>query len=105
MKRITVLLAEDHTVVREGLRALLEAEGDVVDRASGDPPMTRARGVYEVDPGAGAAVAGLEPDPRPVPGNLSESHDIDQESSGCTGVGVHEGDTVEAADRGFGGHR
>lgn len=29
MKRITVLLAEDHTVVREGLRALLEAEGDI----------------------------------------------------------------------------
>ena len=25
-KRITVLLAEDHTVVREGLRTLLEAE-------------------------------------------------------------------------------
>jgi len=30
MKRITVLLAEDHTVVREGLRALLDAEGDIV---------------------------------------------------------------------------
>jgi len=29
MKRITVLLAEDHTVVREGLRALLKAEGDI----------------------------------------------------------------------------
>jgi len=29
MKRITVLLAEDHMIVREGLRALLEAEGDV----------------------------------------------------------------------------
>jgi DNA-binding NarL/FixJ family response regulator len=29
MKRITVLLAEDHTIVREGLRALLEAEGDI----------------------------------------------------------------------------
>jgi DNA-binding NarL/FixJ family response regulator len=29
MKQITVLLAEDHTVVREGLRALLEAEGDI----------------------------------------------------------------------------
>ncbi len=28
-KRITVLLAEDHTVVREGLRTLLEAEGDL----------------------------------------------------------------------------
>ena len=28
-KRITVLLAEDHTVVREGLRTLLEAEGDI----------------------------------------------------------------------------
>jgi DNA-binding NarL/FixJ family response regulator len=27
--RIRVLLAEDHTVVREGLRALLEAEGDI----------------------------------------------------------------------------
>jgi DNA-binding NarL/FixJ family response regulator len=27
--RITVLLAEDHMVVREGLRALLEAEGDI----------------------------------------------------------------------------
>lgn len=29
MKAIRVLLAEDHTVVREGLRALLEAEGDI----------------------------------------------------------------------------
>lgn len=29
MKRITVLLAEDHMVVREGLRSLLEAEGDI----------------------------------------------------------------------------
>jgi DNA-binding NarL/FixJ family response regulator len=29
MKRITVLLAEDHTVVREGLRALLKVEGDI----------------------------------------------------------------------------
>jgi len=29
LKRITVLLAEDHTVVREGLRALLQAEGDI----------------------------------------------------------------------------
>ena len=29
MKSISVLLAEDHTVVREGLRALLEAEGDL----------------------------------------------------------------------------
>ena len=29
MKRITVLLAEDHMIVREGLRALLEAEGDI----------------------------------------------------------------------------
>jgi DNA-binding NarL/FixJ family response regulator len=27
-KRITILLADDHTVVREGLRALLESEGD-----------------------------------------------------------------------------
>jgi DNA-binding NarL/FixJ family response regulator len=29
MKRITILLADDHTIVREGLRALLEAEGDL----------------------------------------------------------------------------
>lgn len=29
MKPIRVLLAEDHTVVREGLRALLDAEGDI----------------------------------------------------------------------------
>jgi len=29
MKRITVLLADDHMIVREGLRALLEAEGDI----------------------------------------------------------------------------
>lgn len=29
MPRITVLLAEDHMVVREGLRSLLEAEGDI----------------------------------------------------------------------------
>jgi len=28
-KRITVMLADDHTVVREGLRSLLEAEGDI----------------------------------------------------------------------------
>ena len=29
MKRITVLLAEDHEIVREGLRALLEHEDDI----------------------------------------------------------------------------
>ena len=29
MRRITVLLAEDHEIVREGLRTLLEAEGDI----------------------------------------------------------------------------
>jgi DNA-binding NarL/FixJ family response regulator len=29
MEKITVLLAEDHTIVREGLRALLEAQGDI----------------------------------------------------------------------------
>ncbi len=29
MKPIKILLAEDHTVVREGLRALLEADGDI----------------------------------------------------------------------------
>jgi DNA-binding NarL/FixJ family response regulator len=29
MKRIAVLLVDDHTVVRQGLRALLEAEGDM----------------------------------------------------------------------------
>jgi DNA-binding NarL/FixJ family response regulator len=29
MKTITVLLADDHTLVREGLRALLEAAGDI----------------------------------------------------------------------------
>jgi DNA-binding NarL/FixJ family response regulator len=29
MKRITVLLAEDHQIVREGLRSLLEHEGDI----------------------------------------------------------------------------
>ena len=28
MKRITVLLAEDHTIVREGFRKMLELEGD-----------------------------------------------------------------------------
>ena len=29
MKPITVLLADDHMVVREGLRALLELESDI----------------------------------------------------------------------------
>ena len=29
MQKITVLLADDHTVVRQGLRALLEAENDM----------------------------------------------------------------------------
>ncbi len=29
MKKITVLLVDDHTVVRQGLRALLQAEGDL----------------------------------------------------------------------------
>jgi DNA-binding NarL/FixJ family response regulator len=29
MERITVLLAEDHTIVREGLRVLLEAQSDI----------------------------------------------------------------------------
>ena len=30
MKRIGILLADDHAVVRQGLRALLQAEGDIV---------------------------------------------------------------------------
>jgi DNA-binding NarL/FixJ family response regulator len=30
MKKIAVLLADDHAVVRQGLRALIEAEGDLV---------------------------------------------------------------------------
>ena len=29
MKPITVLLAEDHTIVRQGLRLLVEADGDI----------------------------------------------------------------------------
>lgn len=29
MKAITIILAEDHTIVREGLRALLELQGDI----------------------------------------------------------------------------
>src|SRR5579885_2229716 len=29
MQKITVLLADDHTVVRQGLRALLVVEGDI----------------------------------------------------------------------------
>ena len=29
MKRITVLLAEDHTIVREGFRKMLEMEDDL----------------------------------------------------------------------------
>jgi DNA-binding NarL/FixJ family response regulator len=29
MKRITILIAEDHTIVREGLRRMLELEGDL----------------------------------------------------------------------------
>jgi DNA-binding NarL/FixJ family response regulator len=29
MKRIAVLLVEDHTIVREGLRVLIEAFGDI----------------------------------------------------------------------------
>jgi DNA-binding NarL/FixJ family response regulator len=29
MAKVSVLLADDHTIVREGLRALLEAEGDI----------------------------------------------------------------------------
>jgi len=30
MKRIAVLLAEDHTIVRQGLKLLIEADGDIV---------------------------------------------------------------------------
>jgi len=37
MKRITILLAEDHTVVREGLWTLLEAEADLEP----DPPAAK----------------------------------------------------------------
>jgi DNA-binding NarL/FixJ family response regulator len=39
-KPITVVLAEDHMVVREGLRLLLEGEGDiqVVGEAKTDAP-------------------------------------------------------------------
>jgi DNA-binding NarL/FixJ family response regulator len=40
MKRIAVLLAEDHMVVREGFRKLLEAEDDL--RNVPDSPWPRA---------------------------------------------------------------
>jgi DNA-binding NarL/FixJ family response regulator len=46
MKRISVLLADDHTVVRQGLRALLEAEGDievVAEAANGRQAVTLAK--------------------------------------------------------------
>ena len=39
MRRISVLLADDHTVVRQGLRALLSAEQDIAivgEAANGD---------------------------------------------------------------------
>lgn len=45
-KRITVLLADDHTVVREGLRNLLEAEGDIQvigEAANGREAVSQAR--------------------------------------------------------------
>ncbi len=46
MKRISVLLADDHTVVRQGLRALLEAQGDikvVAEAANGRQAVTLAK--------------------------------------------------------------
>ena len=46
MKRISVLLADDHTVVRQGLRVLLEAEGDievVAEAANGRQAVALAR--------------------------------------------------------------
>src|SRR5690349_1525519 len=36
MQKIRVLLADDHTVVRQGLRALLEAEPDIVVAGEAD---------------------------------------------------------------------
>jgi DNA-binding NarL/FixJ family response regulator len=48
-RRITVLLAEDHTVVREGLRTLLEAEGDIEvigEAATGRQAVTLARKLH-----------------------------------------------------------
>ncbi len=48
MKWISVLLADDHTVVRQGLRALLEAEGDikvVAEAANGRQAVTLAKKV------------------------------------------------------------
>jgi DNA-binding NarL/FixJ family response regulator len=40
LKRITVLLVEDHTIVREGLRKMLEVDAElrVVDEGTGWPP-------------------------------------------------------------------
>ena len=46
MKKITVLLVDDHTVVREGLRALLEAEQDlevIGEAADGKQALTLAK--------------------------------------------------------------
>ena len=46
MKRITVLLAEDHEIVREGLRTLLETEGDIAvvgEAATGRQAVSLAR--------------------------------------------------------------
>jgi DNA-binding NarL/FixJ family response regulator len=47
---ITVFLADDHTIVRDGLRALLEAQGDmrvVGEAATGREALSRLRGLSE----------------------------------------------------------
>lgn len=46
MEKITILLADDHTVVREGLRALLSAQGDILvigEAATGRAAVAMAR--------------------------------------------------------------
>jgi len=47
MKKITVLLCDDHTIIREGLRLLLEAAGDIEVYLSLDAQATWHRQVEE----------------------------------------------------------
>ncbi|MBI2060839.1 MAG: response regulator transcription factor [Nitrospirae bacterium] len=50
MKQITVLLADDHTIVRQGLRALLQAEPDIDVVGEAEDGRSAFRRVQEIQP-------------------------------------------------------
>ena len=47
MEKIRILLADDHTILRDGIRALLEKEGDMLVVGEAEETLRRSRSIGE----------------------------------------------------------